>query len=54
MMNDFLLKKEIKIKNYTEKGLWNVIEYNEDNGEITIFFFNSKKERDEFLKEDQP
>lgn len=49
---EFLLKKEIKIKNYTGKNLWNVMEFNEHIGQITIFFFNSKQERDAFLKED--
>ena len=53
MIDHFLLKKEIKIKNYTENNLWNVTEYNEDDGEITLFFFPTKKERDEFLREDQ-
>ncbi len=49
---EFLLRKEIKIKNYTGKNLWNVMEFNPEEGEIIIFFFNSKKERDSFLKEE--
>ena len=48
---EFLLKKAIRIRNYTGKNLWNVTEFNEDDGEIIIFFFNSKKERDEFIRE---
>ena len=48
---EFILKKEIIIKNYTGKNLWNVMEYNEDKGKIIIFFFNSKEERDSFIKE---
>lgn len=48
---EFLLKKEIKIKNYTGKNLWNVMEFNPDKGEIIIFFFNTRKEQNEFLRE---
>ena len=50
---EFLLKKEILIKNHTENNLWDVTEYNEDKGQITIFFFDSKKERDLFIKGDR-
>ena len=49
----FLLKKEILIKNYTEINLWNVMGFDEDKGQITIFFFDSKKERDLFIKGDR-
>lgn len=47
----FILKKEILIKNYTKRNIWNVMEYNEDKGEIIIFLFNSKEKRDAFIKE---
>ncbi len=48
---EFILKKAIRIKNYTGKNIWNVMEYNEAFGEIIIYLFNSKKERDAFIKE---
>ena len=48
----FIVKKEVLIKNYTEIAIWNVTEYDEDKGQITLFLFDNKEERDTFLKED--
>ena len=51
--DQFLLKDEISIRNFTEIPIWNVTEYDDEKGKITIFLFDSKKEIDLFLKEDR-